>query len=139
MIFRRKKDKEKKSVSLVDYRISGYELFRAVFVATIVVLFVAWTSILLLSLLYFFSFISLITLLIYGMEASKNKVKFGRWIIVVLLITLFFLAFSLNPNNLEYLIGAYGSSLTSPILAYRFFMRELKEKRELAEAFGYGI
>jgi len=135
MIFRKKEKKEKRAITVVDYRMSGFELFRVMFISTIVVSFVAWTSMLLLSLLYFFSFISIITLLIYGMGAKGAR--FGRWFIIVLAIALFFFAFSLNPSNLAYLIGAYGSALTSPVAAYRYFLRDLKEKRELAEAFGY--
>ena len=139
MIFRKKKEKkEKRPVSVVDYRISGYEMFRMLFISTIIVLFVGWTSLLLLSLLYALSFLSLLVLLVYGMEADrKAKVKFGRWFLVILAFALFFFAISLNGSNLAYLIGAYGSSLTCPIFAYHFFLRDLEEKKELAEAFGY--
>lgn len=139
MIFRKKKEKkEKRPVSVVDYRISGYEMFRMLFISTVIVLFVGWTSLLLLSLLYALSFLSLLVLLVYGMEADrKAKVKFGRWFIPVLGFSLLFFALSLNHSPLPYLIGAYGSSVMCPVLAYHFLLRDFKEKKELAEAFGY--
>ncbi len=137
MIFRKKEEKEKRAVAGIDYRMNGYELFRILFISTLVVLFVAWTSIILLSLLYFLSFASIITLLVYGMGASKKNIKFGRWFLGVLVVSLLFFALSLNPSNFAYFIGAYGCSITSPLIAYPFFIRDLKEKKELAEAFGY--
>ncbi len=131
-----KKEKKAKKVE-IDYRMSGYELMRMLFIITVVVLVIGWSSILLLSLLYFLSFASLMVLLVYGREADKKGVRYGKWFFVVLAVALFFFAFSLNSNNWAYLVGAYGSSLSSPVFAYFMFLRDLKAKREIAEVFGY--
>ncbi len=136
---RRKKEKEKKETSTIgiDYRISPYNLFQILVLFALMIMCVAWSSIILLSFLYFLSFASVMILLIYGREASKKGAEYGKWFYGVLAVALLFFALSLNPSDLAYFIGAYGSSAISPLLAYIFLRKEMKN-HIMAEVYGYG-
>ena len=141
LIFNRKKDKEEKKKNEpmpIEYRISGFELMRLLVITTILVMIIAWLSFLLISLLYFLSFASVLLLLLYGYELmQKRGYRYGKKMFIPIAGAMFFLALSLSPNNLVFLISAYGSGIFSPLLGYKFLCEEIEKSNEMKEEFGY--
>ena len=134
MLFRKKKDKEEKKPEpiLIDFRISGLGLLQLLTVSTLFVMLIAWISFILTSLLYFLSFSSVLLILVYGHEAmQKRGYHFSIKIFLAIAGAMFFLALSLSPSNLVFLVSAYGCGIFSPLLSYYVLRGEIEKHEEL--------
>lgn len=137
-MFSKKKDKKREYKTIgVDYRMSGWDLFRILFMISLIVTPFGWSSILLLSMLYFISFSSLVVLLIYAHECKEQAEILSKWLYLILAGSLFFFALSMNKSNFLYMVGAYGSAGFSPIISYFILLKLFKYNPRLAEVFGY--
>ena len=143
MLFRKKKEKKKEENKpepiIIDFRMSGLGLLHLIVIATLFVMAIAWVSFILTSLLYFLSFSSVLLILVYGHEAMQKKGHhFSIKIFLAIGGSMFFLALSLSPNNLVFLLSAYGCGVFSPLMSYFFLRKEVEKSKELREVFVSG-
>ena len=140
MLFGKKKEKDEKKAEpiMIEFRISGIGLLQLIAIATLFVMLIAWISFILTSLLFFLSFSSVLIILVYGHEAMQKKgYHLGKKTFLAIAGAMFFLAMSLSPSNLVFVISAYGCGFFSPLLSYYFLRREIDEHVELQEVFDY--
>jgi len=118
-LFRRKKKKEdsreKKRVLFdIDWRVSPEEFFKLAFFTTILIFFIAWSSIIASSILYLLAIGGVLVALLNYRDKLTGKFRY----ISPFLAGMFFLLFSLSPKEEAYILGAYLSAFFIDVVGY---------------------